>query len=158
MSVLAGRLGKPLTTRSALASVALANGGSQQLQKAFKFPGCENKPTGPDLDDAGFYIFNLNDEMSTQYKAGDGHSIDQTTWEIKQEAPSLFDIKRKDVYGGGAFDDKVWWVGGYENAMKAYWKSDMNIVKTVPAAQYLTHLTGRSGIWERPLTQDEACE
>lgn len=86
-----------------------------------------------------------------------GHSIDQTTWKAKQDPPSLFNVKRTDVYNAGAFDTNTWWVGGYENAVKAFWKNDTNIVKNVPAAQYLTHLTGRPGIWERPLNQDEAC-
>jgi hypothetical protein len=151
---------RPLTISAALASVALGTGGSQLLQKAFKFDGCEKKPTSPNLDDAGFYILNLKDGLGTkqQYKAGD-HNIDQTTWEVNVNMdPSLFNVKRTDVYNAGAFDDATWWVGGYENAMKTFWKNDTNILRDVPAAQYLTHLTGRSGIWERPLNQDEACE
>jgi hypothetical protein len=149
---------RSLTISSALASVALGTGGSQQLQKAFKFDGCENKPTSPSLDDAGFLIFNIKPEYKTQFKASD-HNIDQTIWEIDQDVnPSLFNVKRTDVYNAGAFDDATWWVGGYENAMKTFWNNDTNILRDVPAAQYLTHLTGRPGIWERPLNQDEACE
>jgi hypothetical protein len=93
------------------------------------------------------------------------HDIGRTGWRNRfrydqalHPRISLFNVNRTDVYNAGAFDDATWWVGGYENAMKTFWKNDTNILRDVPAAQYLTHLTGRSGIWERPLNQDEACE